>query len=421
MTSAVGANTPVSLDGQFKEVYADNINNLIPEGAKLLHMVNFIKAEKQPGNLYHQPVILGHEHGFTYGGVLGNAFQLENAVASSNADARVQGAEIVLRSFLSIAAASRSQNSKACFISETKLLVENMLKSFAKRLEIGLMYGQMGIGTVESITGAGPYVVKIYDWDWAAGIFSGGENMPITILDPTFAANRVDTFVTAVNLDTKEITINAKGTAQADDVIVFKSAIAAGPVYNEFAGLHKIISNSGSLFNINASVYNLWKGNVINVGTDFTGGEAKLSFDSIESAIARAMNKGLNDEEVAVICNPGSWKNLLTEQAAKRMYDSSYSGKEIEQGAKSIKFHGPNGLIEIVPSIYCKEGFAYIIPAKEFMRVGSTDVTFEQPGFEGKFLRLLENHNGYEMRAYTDQALFTSKPGLCCLLRYIKN
>jgi hypothetical protein len=343
---------------------------------------------------------------------------LENAVASTNADARVQGSEMVLRSFLSIAAASRSQNSKAAFISETKLLVENMLKSFAKRLEVGLMYGQMGIGIVESVTGL---VVKIYDQEWAPGIFSGGENMPVSILNPALTVLRVDTSISAVNLDTKEITLAAVTGIVPNDIIVFKSAVTAGPVFNEFAGLHKIISNSGVLFNINAAAYNLWKGNIIDVGTSFGGGEAVLSFAKIEEGVARAMNKGLNDEEVAVICNPGSWKNLLTEQAAKRMYDSSYSNKTIENGAKSIKFHGPNGLIEIVPSIYCKEGYAYILPAKEFMRVGSTDVTFEQPGFEGKFLRLLENHNGYEMRAYTDQALFTSKPGLCVLLQFIKN
>lgn len=356
---------------------------------------------------------------FTYGGTLGNAFELEAAINSTSGDAQVRGTELVLRSFLAIAAASRSQNSKAAFISETKLLVENMLKSFAKRMEIQLMYGQAGLGVCESVNGQD---IKIYDYEWAPGIWSGGENMKIIILNPALSVSRGVFTVTAVNLDTKEITVaESVASLVQGDVIFFNSAVAAGPIFNEFAGLHKIITNTGVLFNINASAYNLWKGNVVPVGTSFGGGEAVLTLDKVETGIAKAMDKGLSDEEMTVLVNPKTWKNLLTEQTSKRLYDESYDPKLMQNGAKSIRFHGPNGMIEILSTIYCKEGYAYMIPVKEFMRVGSSDITFEQPGFEGKFLRLLESHNGYEMRAYTDQSLFTSKPGLCVLLTFIKS
>lgn len=402
-----------------KETYADKIQDLIPDGVKLLKRIDFIKAEKMPGNFYNQPCILTNEHGFTYGGVAGNAFELLGAINSTSANAQVQGTELVLRSFLSIGAVSRSQNSKAAFVSETKLLVENMLKSFAKRMEIQLMYGRAGLGVVESVAGQ---VIKIEDHEWAPGIWSGGENMKITILNAALTVTHGDFTVSAVSLETKEITVvEATGAILATDVIFFLSAASAGPVFNEFAGIHKIITNTGVLFNINASAYNLWKGNVVEVGTNFTGGEAILSFAKIERGIEVAMNKGLSDEAVTVICNPGSWTNLLTEQAAKRSYDSSYSKEKFVQGAKAIEFYGANGMIEIVSSIYCKEGYAYMLPIAEFMRVGSSDISFEQAGMEGKYVRLLENHNGYEFRAYSDQSLYTSKPGLCTLLTYIKN
>jgi len=420
MSDKPGANTFQTLNGHFKETYAANIQNLVPDGVKLLKSIQFIKAEKQPGNLYHQPVILGSEHGFTYGGSLGNAFELEAAVQSSNADAQVRGSELVLRSILSIAAASRSANSKAAFISETKLLVENMLKSFAKRLEIELLYGQNNIGVVESVSTT---TIKIEDHEWAAGIWSGGENMPISVFSADGSTLRGNASLVSVSLDDKEVvtSVDLSGSIIATDIIHFNSAVVAGPTYNEFAGLHKIITNTGTIFNINASSYSLWQGNTVEVGTNFSGSEAELSFEKIEEAIARSMEKGLSDEEVMVLCSPLSWKNLLTEQAAKREYDGSYSSERFEQGAKNIRFHGPNGMIEIVSSIYCKEGYAYVCPLKECMRVGSSDITFEQPGFEGKFLRLLENHNGYEMRCYSDQALFTSKPGLFTLLTFIKS
>lgn len=52
-------NTVQTLNGFFKESYAKNIRDLVPEGVKLLKKVQFNNAEKQPGNLYHQPLVLG--------------------------------------------------------------------------------------------------------------------------------------------------------------------------------------------------------------------------------------------------------------------------------------------------------------------------------------------------------------------------
>lgn len=45
------ANDLTQLNGLFKETYADKIENLIPDGVKLLPMIKFVAKEKQPGNL----------------------------------------------------------------------------------------------------------------------------------------------------------------------------------------------------------------------------------------------------------------------------------------------------------------------------------------------------------------------------------
>jgi hypothetical protein len=403
-----------TMNSIFKEAYADRVKDLIPDGVKLLNMIGFTAAEKQPGNLYHQPVTLGLEHGFTYGGTGGAAFALRNGIASSHEDAQIRGHEMVLRSYLSVGAVSRSKGKNA-FIQASKLIVENMLKSFARRLEVQLMYGQAseGIGVIESVTSN---TLKIEDHEWAAGIWSGSEKMPIEIRSSA-GALRGEAEVTAVRLSDKEADIDAVPTGTvATDVIYY-----AGAFGKEFAGIHKIITNSGILFNIDASAYSLWNGNTVEVGTNFSGGEAVLSFAKIEESVAVAMEKGLADEDVMVLCNPKSWNNLLTEQTAKRQYDSSYSSEKLEDGARALRFYGQNGMIEIHSSIYCKEGYAYVLPMSCYTRIGSSDVTLEQPGFEGKFLKLLENANAYEMRAYTDQALFCSQPGTSTLLTFIKS
>jgi hypothetical protein len=46
-----GANTFQTLNGHFKEVYSDKINDLRPDGVKLLNSISFLEAEKNPGNL----------------------------------------------------------------------------------------------------------------------------------------------------------------------------------------------------------------------------------------------------------------------------------------------------------------------------------------------------------------------------------
>lgn len=415
------ANTVDTLNGLFKESYASKIQDLVPEGVRLLKEIPFNSAEKQPGNLYHAPITLGLEHGFTYGGGDGAVFSLNAAIASPMRDAQVRGTEMVLVSAISVGAASRSVSSKNAFEQATKRLVQTMLKSMHVRLEAQLLYGQVGIARVASVSSPN---ITICDAEWAPGIWAGAKNMKIEIrsqagtLRGTATVNKVDMKTKSLELDVVPVGTSGNTDPEnaAADVIWFQGA------YNkEFAGLHKMITNTGTIFNVDASEYELYKGNIVEVGTDFTAaGAAFISFEKIEEAIAVAMEKGLMDQDVVALVHPKHWNKLMTDLAAKRQFDSSYSGKELEQGAKSLKFHGQNGIIEVQASLFCKQGFAYVYPKEELERIGSSDVTFEMPGMEGKFFRLMDAANGYELRAYCDQALFSSSIGMLTLLKYIK-
>lgn len=412
-------NTVSQLNGLFKEVYAEKVRDLTPEGFKLYNMIPFASADKL-GNNYHQPVILSHEQGFTYGGSAGDAFTLNDAIAAVNKDAQVVGYEMVLRSYLSVGAISRSvagktgDAAKSAFVSASKLRVENMYKSFVKRIEIGMIYGQQGLAIVNTVSSN---TITPYVYTWAPGIWAGGEGMPVEVRDSTGATLRGYATVTAVSLANKTITVDALpgGTVQTD-VLWYRGAYG-----NEFAGLHAIITNSGTLFNISAATYSLWAGNTVSVGTDATTNAATLAFSFVELGVAAAMEKGLGDEDVVCLIHPRSWNNLLSEQASKRQYDQSYSSAQLDNGAKTLKFHSQAGVIEIIASIYVKEGYGYIFPKKDFMRIGSRDISFDMPGFEGQFVKPMENANAFEIRCYSDQALFTSFPGKCVLLNFIKS
>jgi len=347
------------------------------------------------------------EHGLTFAGSGEDAFNLNAPIAGQLKDAQVRGSQMVLRSVIGYASASRSAEGGAkAFKSATKFLVGNMLNSITKALEIRLLYGQMGLGSVGSISGND---ITVTTADWAPGTWAGAENMAIEVRSSA-GTLRGETVISAVDFDLKKLTVqNAPAGVIATDIIWQK-----GSYGNEFAGIHKIITNTGSLFGIDAAQYTLWKGNT------YSASSAALSFAKLDAAISRAVEKGL-ESDVMVVVNPRTWSDLLNEQAAKRMYDQSHSPASMQNGSREIKFFSQNGMVEIIPSIYCREGYAYVISVDEMMRIGSTDVTFRRPGKGDEFFRELENAAGYELRAYTDQALFCHAPGRNVLISAIVN
>ena len=422
--ASTNANDLTTLDGLFKMTYADRMEHLIPEGTKLMATIPFIPRDKQNGLFYNQPVVLGLEHGVTFADDTEGAFALIGAISGQIKNATVRGYQLVLQSVLSYSAASRAAGGEPkAFEDATKFLVGNMLTSVANKLEIELLYGQTEYGVVSgtptiigvndpvfpSPTLVGFYTVPMLAAEWASGIWSGAEGMPIDIYNAAGTTLRASRFVKAVSLDAKALAVDLT-SGEAATIIATDRVLHRGALGKEFAGIHKILSNTGVLFGIDASQYNLWQGSQYTLTTPDV-----MSFAVLQQAVAKGVEKGL-DAAVKAVVNPGHWDSLLTEQAALRMYDQSYSSEESENGSRSIKFHSQNGEVEIIPSIYVKEGHAYVLCTEDWIRVGSTDVTFKRPGQGDNFFRDLDAYAGYELRCYTDQAIFCSKPGRSILV-----
>lgn len=401
-------NTVGNLNGFFKEVYADKLQDLLPDGVILLKEIKFNGKDRAPGNLFHQPVILGHEHGVTFAGPEDDGFNLNAPVSSSIKDAQVRGCPAVLRSILGYNAASRAQGSQAAFMDATKYVVANMLRSMSKKLEIELLYGQMGYGTVNAGTVASTtFVVKLAEW--APGIWAGAEGLPIEVRSSDGSVSRGENVVTGVDMDTRTITMQSAMTLTADDVIWHKGAYG-----KEFAGIHKILTqSSGSLFNINVGNHGLFRGNSYNVN-------GALSYSKLGLALTRAVEKGL-DSKVLALVNPKAWANMMTDQAALRKYDSSYSSAKADNGAQKLTFYSQNGEIEIRPSIYIKESYAFLLDMSAWIRVGSQEISFKMPGSGDEYVLHRPDQAGYEMRLFTDQAVFTHKPGTSVVCTGIVN
>lgn len=391
-----------SYQGIFKRVYSDKIKNLIPDGVKVLKRIEFVKDSEMQGESYRQPVQLGYEHGFSYGGNTGVVFNLSGAIAGNNVQAEVKGHELILESNLALAAISRSKNSEGAFVKATKHLVKTMMQSMYKRLEVQMIYGQQGLATVASVASN---TITVTTAEWAAGIWNGAENMVVEVRSSA-GVLRGQASVTSIDSSARTITLNSMPAGTTSTDVIW----AAGSYNKEFAGLHKINANTGSLFGIDGATYNLWKGNTYSISP-----AGSLSFSAIEEAIALCVNKG-QEGDMLVLCSPQSWNDLVSDVASKRRFDGSYNASAAEYGHESIKFHSQNGSIEIVPSIHVKEGYAYLCALDEFKRVGSSDVSFDHPAKPGQYIVDLQNSSGVGLRLYTDQALFCEAPGRNALI-----
>lgn len=238
------ANAYSTINAWIKEIYADQLQTLIPEGVRLVKLVKFLQGDKELGDNYIQPVALTHEFGFSAGS---GAFSLNNAVAATYAQAQVQGKNLLLRTQVSYDAMSRASNNKKAFMKWSEQVIGNMTSSFTKRLEILHFYGGTGLGTVGSISS---HVITMATGTWASGIWAGSEGMLLESRTSGGTQHDASLTVSSVDLVNKTVTVSGDSSTVANDVLYF-----SGFYGNEMTGLDAIVTNTGTLYNISAASY----------------------------------------------------------------------------------------------------------------------------------------------------------------------
>jgi hypothetical protein len=385
-------------------------------------MVPF-RTEQRIGKDYNQPVILTDEAGATYQQqtlASSAAFSLNDAVGGVEQNAIITSSEIVMRSWLSYQQAARATSGgKAAFANATELQIKNNLKSCRKRLELSLIHGGQGaaadggLGTTASSTNASATTtnVIITAATWAAGIFSGLAGTKVNWYDNgVLVSSGADSIftITSVTPATRDLLI----TGTATGISALDTAIAAdatqvklffhGAFNAESVGLLEIAKNTGTLFNIAGGTYQLWQGNSVTLSGAPTMGK-------FLGGLVNAVGRGL-DEDGCLLVSPATWNDLNTNEAALRVYDSSWKRSDSETGAEGITYYGQNGKVEVKPYLYMKGGEALFFVPERCHRVGSVDVTYTQPGRGGRIFFDIPDRAGYEFRSYSDQAIFCDKP-----------
>jgi hypothetical protein len=425
------------LNSLYKVAYAKGIIDELPDASVLIDMIPFVPSELQNGKQYEQPVVLAAEQGFTYSLDSQNAYDLNDSIGMAMQSAIVPGADIVLDSTVGYNQAARASHSATSFKSVMSTKFENMIKSTKKRLEIAMLYGQGSIGqtTAGSYSAVGATVaLPISAASWATGIWTGSENARVKFsvassgFLPSGVADTAAFIVTNVDVDARTITFTEVVSGDATDLAAAASAalnvhffgsvtLAASvtaPVYSEMAGLKKIITNTGSLFGIDAGVYDLWRGNV-----GSTSGQ--LTMAKVLSFVSKAVQRGL-DVDATVLVNPSTWADLASNLAALRRFDGSYSSKKLDNGAKQLEYYSQNGSLKIVSYNIVKEGDCFIFPEDKVMRIGARDLGLNDPTRpQDEIFFTIPGKAGVGIRAYTNQAIFLESPAQAVYVSGIVN
>ncbi len=404
-------NTISTVGGVLKPRFADALSRLIPEEYVIQNLVSF-NRKKKLGSQYEQPAVLQREQGVTYAKSGAGAYHLDAPIAGMVKTATVQGSQCTIRSAIDYETLAKGdQQGEAAYEETENVILENQALTVRHRLECSLWYGQDELGLVSGVAGA---VITITTAEWASGIWSGQEEAKLEIFDAAGTTFRGECSIVSVNITTREVTVDAvpAGTV-ATDRIFFKTAHTTADE-NDMAGIHKILTNTGTLFGISASTYSLWK------SCSLSAGDANLSFETCQDGGALLLAKG-GKGEYWLFVSPTTWAKMMTDQAALRRHGDPNKSTEYAMGAEKITYFWQGGKINIVSSILVKEGYAYMLQPKLFTRIGATDVTFKTPGRNETMRRELSDQAGQEVRAYYHEAIFTKAPGKACLITNIVN
>ena len=402
-------------DAMFKVVYPKELTDLPYENFVALRDFNFRQTVKV-GKNFQFPIVTGLEHGFSYSQP-NTTITLPDAVASSMVTATVSPYQTLLKSLLNFEAAASATGGPEAFKAANQFTLEQVVRSHRKRIEIGCWYGQKELGTVVSIS---TKIVTVTTAEWAPAVFAGMENCLVRICDAGGTAWRTNLAgtesifkVTAVNIDGRTITVEGVTTADAPNAVIstdrifFKTQadITGGALsHNEAHGVQYVLENSGTLWGVSAASYSLWRAGRKNVGA------ANLSMDNIFEGCELGAARGM-DGETKLYMNNQTWRKLLTNQAALRVYDVKYSPNALTNGAMELQFYAGTGLVKLIGSPYIKEGYAFLLQPSKWFRVGATDISFKVPGMGDQMIDLDHTYGALRLMTYACFAPVTTNVG----------
>jgi len=427
----MGQQTNTDVVDLFKEVYGEH-NDLLPDDNHLAKFIPFSEKGKV-GENYNESVTLTHETGFTLSDTT-DAFELNPARAGTVKQAQVTPYISVLPSIVPWGVISRSQGGgKKAFFDATKYIVKNNLKSHFKLLEILRLYGRSSklLGYVSYATrdyrgvsftaGTGTLTLKdastlaftsginaaskailLRPGDFAAGIWVGMEGVKVNQVNSSGVIVASGTLL-GVNAPLGYITVDFTPVS-ASSTTSHRLCFDGMQASKDMLGIHNILNNSGTLFNIPTAGYSLWQGNVVDVKS------RKFGMEVFQDGIAEMVNRGGMEGDLDIFVNPRSWADVVTAEAGLVTHDAHYKPTKVVNGFSGAEYHSQNGKATFHSHRMVMEGDAFALCKDTWSRSGSAEASFEVPGMSQEIIFPLQNQAGYAFRSYADQYIFCHRP-----------
>jgi hypothetical protein len=403
---AVSNDTSTML-GNFKNIYTGSYVDYLPASSKLMREMPMGNVAAT-GDYYAVPVEVQYENGITYAAPRSGVTTLLSSNAGKSEQALVEGYQIFGRAQVDYEAMARaSAAGTKAFQQATRLVVKRLTKSSGKRAEIALLHGKRGWGTIDSVGGSGTtraWVITV--GTFAPAIWAGMKDATLDIFAANYSGSKVNSNAAVVitSMDFATRTINVSGNATDLTNIIAGMQIfpeTASPT-TDMPGIDYTVSlTSGNNWNISATTYEMWRGNVV------TSGGAP-GFGQIIQGVQRAAELGLEDDTVAIV-SPAYFSRLTEDYASLQRFDYSYDAKKGKQGIEDIQFHGQTGFTKIMPHMYQKPGLVHIVSMQEWQRIGAQDLDFKFPDNTSPFWQVPDK-GAWELRIYGSFAPFCEAP-----------
>jgi hypothetical protein len=233
------------------------------------------QQKAKTGDLFSEVVVVQRSHGVTMSSTgRGTAYNLNAVRSIVTKEAQIAPAEITMREQVAYGAlaASGSTDGKGVvsYGNIAAECVEGMEESGRFYAESNFLYGRTSIGAVSAVSGAGTTrTLTISVASYAPGIWMNAENALVDIYSAPGGTKRnalADVVVTSLSdIDNRQILVTGNatdlGNVVVGDVLVWKTADTESCV-----GMDKICTNAATLFNIDASVYSVWRANQVSAG-----------------------------------------------------------------------------------------------------------------------------------------------------------
>lgn len=406
------AGTNVTLDGLAKRIFGELIKTL-PDFALVQELMPF-QSRAKTGEEYEVEVVLSRSHGVTFQRTSARTvYSLNEPRTMQTEPARTAGSEITFReqAAYGMIAAAEAAGERA-YEGALPLLMGSVYDSHRFYLELLMLYGNSptGIMVIESHTDATTTgTLTATSQSWATGIWSQMEGAAIDIYNPTLTTKRNGTGpITVGRVDADSRTYDISGDeADLNAIVNGDVVVPIGAKGETLDGIDKQLTNTGSLFGINAATYGLWQSNVLDAGS------APATMALIMRGLKLGVGRGLISKSMTALVNESVFADIANNAAALRTFTESQK-MGVEQGTHKLTFAGSNNnMLELVSHPMVKQGDIFIVNPRDWIRGGEADITNGLPGKERsgeRFFFDLPSSTGKEFREFSSQFLMGTKP-----------